>query len=342
MESHLNGPPLFPSILHKRAMLYYSAAMLIGFLILFKSADLFVIGSVATAKNFSISPMIIGLTIVALGTSAPEIFVAVTSSLQGEPEIAVGNAIGSNIANVGMVLGFTAMLVPLKFRVDILRNDLPILIFVTLCAGASLIDHKLRLWDGLLLLSGLVLFLFRLAMEHRKSSKIELEAEMSELADIPDMSTRKASTMLILSLLLLLLSSELLVWAVIKIAGNLGVSELIIGLTIIAVGTSIPELVVSVASAIKGQTDLAIGNIIGSNIFNILAVLAIPAILAPSDLQPLTLWRDYALMLCMTLALVVFAYGIRGDSSISRLKGFLLFSAWLGYITYLYHTALVT
>lgn len=323
-------------------MLYYSAALLIGFLILFKSADLFVVSSVATAKNFSISPMTIGLTVVALGTSAPEIFVAVTSSLQGEPEIAVGNAIGSNIANVGMVLGFTAMLVPLKFRVDILRNDLPILIFVTLCAGASLIDHKLRLWDGLLLLSGLVLFLFRLAMEHRKSSKTELAAEMSELADIPEMSTAKASRMLIISLLLLLLSSELLVWAVIKIAGNLGVSELIIGLTIIAVGTSIPELVVSVTSAIKGQTDLAIGNIIGSNIFNILAVLAIPAIFAPSDLQPLTLWRDYAVMLCMTLALVVFAYGIRGDSSISRLKGFLLFMAWLGYITYLYQTALVT
>lgn len=323
-------------------MLYYSAALLIGFLILFKSADLFVVSSVATAKNFSISPMTIGLTVVALGTSAPEIFVAVTSSLQGEPEIAVGNAIGSNIANIGMVLGFTAMLVPLKFRVDILRNDLPILIFVTLCAGASLIDHKLRLWDGLLLLSGLVLFLFRLAMEHRKSSKAELAAEMSELADIPEMSTAKASRMLIISLLLLLLSSELLVWAVIKIAGNLGVSELIIGLTIIAVGTSIPELVVSVTSAIKGQTDLAIGNIIGSNIFNILAVLAIPAIFAPSDLQPLTLWRDYAVMLCMTLALVVFAYGIRGDSSISRLKGFLLFMAWLGYITYLYQTALVT
>jgi cation:H+ antiporter len=321
-------------------MLYYSAALLVGFLVLFKSADIFVIGSVATAKNFSISPMVIGLTVVALGTSAPEIFVAVTSSLQGEPEIAVGNAIGSNIANVGMVLGFTAMLVPLKFRVDILRNDLPILIFVTLCAGASLIDYKLRLTDGLLLLSGLGLFLFRLAMEHRKSSQMELAAEISELGDIPEMSTARASALLLISLLFLLFSSELLVWAVIKIAESMGVSELIIGLTVIAVGTSIPELVVSVTSATKGQTDLAIGNIIGSNIFNILAVLAIPAIISPSDLIPLTLWRDYAVMLGLTLALVVFAYGLRGDSSITRFKGFLLFMVWLSYITYLYQTAL--
>jgi cation:H+ antiporter len=321
-------------------MLYYSAALLIGFLVLFKSADIFVIGSVATAKNFSISPMVIGLTVVALGTSAPEIFVAATSSLQGQPEIAVGNAIGSNIANVGMVLGFTAMLVPLKFRVDILRNDLPILIFVTLCAGASLIDYKLRMWDGLLLLSGLGLFLFRLAMEHRKSSQMELAAEISELGDIPQMSTARASALLIVSLLFLLFSAELLVWAVIKIAESMGVSELVIGLTVVAVGTSIPELVVSVTSATKGQTDLAIGNIIGSNIFNILAVLAIPAIFSPYDLMPDTLWRDYAVMLGLTLVLVVFAYGIRGDSSITRFKGLLLFMAWLGYITYLYQTTL--
>ena len=321
-------------------MLYYSAALLVGFLILFKSADVFVIGSVATAKNFSVSPMIIGLTVVALGTSAPEIFVAATSSLQGEPEIAVGNAIGSNIANIGMVLGFTAMLVPLKFRVDILRNDLPILIFVTLCAGATLIDYQLRLIDGLLLLSGLGLFLFRLAMEHRKSSQMELAAEISELGDIPEMSTARASVLLLTSLVFLLFSAELLVWAVIKIAESMGVSELIIGLTVIAVGTSIPELVVSVTSATKGQTDLAIGNIIGSNIFNILAVLAIPAIFSPSDLMPLTLWRDYAVMLGLTLVLVVFAYGLRGDSSITRFKGFLLFMVWLSYITYLYQTAL--
>ena len=321
-------------------MLYYSAALLIGFLILFKSADQFVIGSVATARNLSISPMTIGLTVVALGTSAPEIFVAATSSLQGEPGIAVGNAIGSNIANIGMVLGSTALIIPIRFRVDILRNDLPILIFVTLCAGASLIDYKLGIWDGLLLLTGLVLFLFRLVVEHRKSSSMELAAEISDLGEIPEMNNTRALVTLFLSLVFLLISSELLVWAVINIAESMGVSKLIIGLTVIAVGTSIPELVVSLTSALKGQTDLAIGNIIGSNIFNILAVLAIPAIFAPMDLEPLTLWRDYALMLGMTLILVIFAYGIRGEAVITRAKGALLLSLWLGYIVFLYQTAL--
>ena len=322
-------------------MLYYSAALLIGFLVLFKSADQFVIGSVATAKNLSMSPMTIGLTIVALGTSAPEIFVSAISSFRGEPGIAVGNAIGSNIANVGMVLGFTAMLVPLQFRVDILRNDLPILIFVTLCAGAALIDYKLGPMDGILLLSGLGLFLFRLAMEHRKSSGMELAAEIAELDEIPEMPTSRGIVTLLISLVFLLISSEILVWAVINIAEGMGASEVVIGLTVIAVGTSIPELVVSVTSALKGQTDLAIGNIVGSNIFNILAVLSIPAIFAPSELEPLTLWRDYAVMLGMTLILVVFAYGIRGDIAINRFKGALLFALWLGYIIYLYRTALV-
>ncbi len=322
-------------------MLYYSAALLIGFLILFKSADLFVIGSVATARNLSISPMTIGLTVVALGTSAPEIFVSAISSFQGEPEIAVGNAIGSNIANIGMVLGFTAIIVPLRFRVDILRNDLPILIIVTLCAGASIIDYHLGLWDGLLLFTGLVLFLFRLAVEHRKTSTMASAANITDLDEIPSMSTPKSILMLLFSLTFLLLSSEILVWAVIHIAAGMGVSELIIGLTVVAVGTSIPELVVSLTSALKGQTDLAIGNIVGSNVFNILAVLSIPAVFSPSDLEPTTLWRDYALMLSMTLVLVVFAYGIRGDAIIGRVKGAFLLLVWIVYITYLYHTAIM-
>lgn len=321
-------------------MFYYSAVLLIGFLILFKSADQFVISAVATARNLSVSLMTIGLTVVALGTTAPEIFVSAISSLQGEPGIAVGNAIGSNIANIGMVLGLTALIIPLRFRVEILRNDLPILIFVTLCAGATLIDYKLGMWDGILLLTGLALFLFHLGAEHRKSSSMNLAAEGPDLTGIPQMTRSRAIITLLLSLGFLLISSELLVWAAIKIAEGMGVSKLVIGLTVIAVGTSIPELVVSVTSAIKGHTELAIGNVIGSNIFNILAVLAIPAIIAPMELEPLILRRDYALMLAMTLILVIFAYGIRGEAIISRIKGGLLFSLWLGYIIYLYQTAL--
>ena len=320
-------------------MLYYSAALLAGFLILFKSADQFVIGAVATAKNLSISPMVIGLTVVALGTSAPEIFVSVTSSLQGEPGLAVGNAIGSNIANIGLVLGFTALIVPLRFRVDILRNDLPILVFVTLCAGAALIDLHLGLWDGLLLLTGLALFVFRLAVEQKRASNFVIAAEISELEEMPHMSTARALVTFLLSLVFLLLSAELLVWAVVNIAASLGVSELVIGLTVIAVGTSLPELVVSVTSALKHQTDLAVGNIVGSNILNILAVLSIPGLIYPTHYADSTLWRDYAMMLALTAALVVFAYGFRSNTKVSRLEGAILLTAWVGYMFYLYHVA---
>lgn len=239
-------------------MLLYSALLLIGILMLFKSADQFVIGSVTTAKNFHISPMLIGLTVVALGTSAPEIFVA-AASLRGEPELAVGNAIGSNIANMGMVLGLTAILVPLPFRPQMLKKDLPIMIFVTLCAGVALYDLKLGILDGVLLLFGFALFLGRVALEHRKEQSLELP----ELEDVPVMTVSKSIITLIVSLIFLLISAELLVYSVIGIAGQLGISEFIIGLTVIAVGTSLPELVVSITSVLKGQTDMAIGNILG-------------------------------------------------------------------------------
>lgn len=319
-------------------MIYYSAALLVGFLVLFKSADQFVIGSVATARNFNISPMIIGLTIVALGTSAPEIFVSGISSLQNQPELAVGNAIGSNIANIGMVLGITAIMVPLKFRVDILRNDMPIMVFVTLCAGATLIDYRLGIWDGLLLFAGLALFLLRLTVEYQKSSQAELAAEIQELSEIPDMSNLRAISTFLLALFFLLLSSELLVWAVKNIATNLGVSELVIGLTVIAVGTSLPELVVSVTSALKDQTDMAIANIVGSNIFNILAVLSIPCVISPTAIKFELLWRDYILMLGLTMLLVCFAY--TGSGSLNRIMGILMVSIWIVYLVVLYFSAM--
>lgn len=315
------------------------AALLLGFLILFWSADRFVIGSIATAKNLDISPMMIGLTAVALGTSAPEIFVALTSSIQGETELAVGNAIGSNIANIGMVLGITAIIVPLPFRVDTLRNDLPVLAIVTLCTGAALWDNYLGTWDGILLFTGLGLFLYRLAAEQRGKSEIEIAAEVDEFTDEKDLTTRSAILMLLMSLLCLLASAEILVWAVVQIAGRMGISEMIIGLTVIAIGTSLPELVVSITSAVKGYTDLAIGNIVGSNIFNLLAVLAIPSIISPTHLAPEVLTRDYLVMLALTVFLILFALGLRGGATISRVKGVLLLGGWVVYMFTLFQVA---
>ena len=320
-------------------LLLYSVLLLVGFLVLFKSADQFVIGSVATAKNLNISPMVLGLTVVALGTSAPEIFVAVASSLRGQPELAVGNAIGSNIANMGMVMGFTALIVPLPFRREVLKHDLPIMAFVTLCAGIVLFDNEITPWDGLLLIVVLALFLLRIAFDS-KLSKPEEIMEIAELEEISQLPLKRAISLLLISLVFLLLSSELLVFAVIHISKAMGVSELFIGLTVIAVGTSLPELVVSVTSAMKGETDLAIGNIVGSNIFNILAVLSIPSFLAPTVLSEEVFWRDFGLMAAMTIAVLIFAYGIRSVGKITRPEGALLLLAWGGYMVWLYQTAL--
>ena len=315
-------------------------AMLVGFIVLLKSADQFVVASVATARNLSISPMIIGLTIVALGTSAPEIFVAMTAALKGEPELAIGNAIGSNIANIGMVLGFTALIAPLRFKANILKHDMPILIFVTLCCGITLVDYQINIWDGLLLMAGLAVFLYRLVAKQQPTS--EAPVEVDELGKIPEMTSTRALVMLLISLIFLLISSQLLVWSVVNIAQIFGISELIIGLTIIAIGTSLPELAVSLTSALKGQADLAIGNIVGSNIFNILTVFSIPCFLSPTDIDPNVLWRDYLLMLLLTIALVVAGLGIRGERKINRIHGTLLLTVWLGYLITLYNTAIST
>ncbi|MBD3647812.1 MAG: calcium/sodium antiporter, partial [Pseudomonadales bacterium] len=262
----------------------------------------------------------------------------------GAPERALVKASGSNIAHIGLVLGVTALICPLPFRKELLKNDLPVLIFVTLCACATLIDYELGIWDGLLLLLALGLFLFRLATDKGSDcDAVDYMAEISDLEEIPPMSMSRALGLLFMSLVLLLLSSELLVWAVIQIAQALGVSELVIGLTVIAVGTSLPELVVSITSALKGHSDLAMGNIIGSNIFNILAVLSIPSVLYPTTFEPALLWRDCGLMLALTLVLVIFAYGTKGKKArLGRPQGTFLLLVWLAYLFTLYHTAVET
>jgi len=224
----------------------------------------------------------------------------------------------------------------------VLKRDLPVLIFVTLCAGAALLNFYLGPLDGLLLMAGLVIFIVRLVGEHRRSSSMEVAAGIVELEDVPTMTTKKSLLVLSMGLVLLIGSAEILVYAAVEIARTMHISELIIGLTVIAVGTSLPELVVSVTSALKGQTDLAIGNIVGSNIFNILAVLSIPCIIAPTQFEVEIFWRDYMLMLMMTALLVLFAYGVHSKARITRLEGAFLFVVWLTYLFSLYNSAYVT
>ncbi|WP_417224756.1 calcium/sodium antiporter [Amphritea sp.] len=314
-------------------MLYPIIALLLGFIILVWSADRFVIGAAGTAKNMGMSPMLIGLTVVSFGTSAPEILVSIMAATTGAGDLAVGNALGSNIANIGLVLGMTALIAPLPVRSKVLKQEIPLLLAITLLAGAVLYDLYLGHIDSIILCLSLVACLYLFTRFQRNASDDEINDEEEEL---PELSTLWAIFWLITGLLLLAGSSRLLVWGATEIATTLGVSDLIIGLTIVAIGTSLPELAASVASALKGHTDIALGNIVGSNIFNIAAVMAVPGLLAPIELDSAVLWRDYGSMLGLTLLLVALAIYQR-PPRISRFEGGILLAAYAGYLALLYN-----
>ena len=308
-----------------------------GFLLLAWSADRFVAGASALAYNLNISPLIIGLTIVGIGTSAPEILVSAVASWQGDTGLAVGNAIGSNITNSTLILGLTAMISPLSVNSSILRRELPILILVMTLALLLLLDGTLGRLDGVILLTGMGVMLFWMTRTARteKSQIDPLKEEFAE--EIPtDISMTAAMFWLVTGSVLLLASSRVLVWGSVSIALQLGVSDLVIGLTIVALGTSLPELAASVMSAIKNEHDIAIGNVIGSNIFNLLAVLGMPGLINPESLDSEVLSRDYPIMFMLTLLLFLMAYGFRGPGRINRIEGAILVSAYVGYQTLLY------
>ncbi len=317
-------------------MLYPIIALLVGFIILVWSADRFVIGAAGTAKNFGMSPMLIGLTVVSFGTSAPEILVSVMASTTGAGSLAVGNALGSNIANIGLVLGITALVAPLPVKSKVLKQEIPLLLAITFLAGGVLYDLYLGRMDSVILILSLIACLFLFTRFQRNASDEDITDEEEELPDLP---TKWAIFWLISGLLLLAGSSRLLVWGATEVATTLGVSELIIGLTIVAIGTSLPELAASVASALKGHTDIALGNIVGSNIFNIAAVMAVPGLLAPIELEPIVLIRDYGMTLGLTLLLALLAL-FQKPPKISRVEGGLLVTAYAGYLTLLYNMSI--
>lgn len=306
-------------------------ALIVGFITLVWGADRFLSGAASTASHLGMSKMLIGLTVVAVGTSAPEILVALTASLEGNPLLAVGNAIGSNTANIGLVLGITALIAPLPFSQTVLRAELPWLFGATLLALLVLFDLHLTALDGLLLLAGLGFILYRLVRNEKKVGKDVSASIEEELEDLPKMTQRKALGWLLLGLGVLLVSAELLVWAATSIATTLGVSDMIIGLTIVAIGTSLPELAATVGSAIKGHSDIAIGNVVGSNILNILAVLSIPGLLGPTIIESVSLWRDFGMMLAMTMLLGFFAYAMKSQKVMTRFEGAVMLIAWTGY-----------
>ena len=295
------------------------------------SADKFLSGAASTAHNLGVSKILIGLTIVSIGTSAPEIFVAITASLAGNPLLGIGNAIGSNIANIGLVLGVTALVAPLPFSVRVLQAELPWLLGATLLALVLMFNLELDVVDSFILLAGLLLILYFLVAQRSPTHTEISETIQADLDELPEMTTWQGVLWLIGGLVILVASSHLLVWSASDIAHRLGVSNLVIGLTIVAVGTSLPELAATVAAAVKGHTDIAIGNVVGSNILNILAVLAVPGFVASVQMEPVALWRDCGMMAALTLLLALFAYGINSRAVITRFEGAVMLLAWVGY-----------
>ncbi len=317
-------------------MLIQIVIFLIGLIVLSWSADRFVFGASALAKNIGVSPMMIGLTIVAMGSSAPEIVVSAMASLNGNMNTAVGNALGSNITNIALVLGLTALFKPLWVSSTTLKRELPALIVISIIAAAFMWDGELANYEGMILF---MLFIFVLAMMAWLSLQVEKNDPLvRETADeIPkDVSNGAAVLWVAVGLVLLPLSAHYMVDAAVFIARYFGVSDLVIGLTIIALGTSLPELAASIAGARKGEDDLVLGNIIGSNIFNLLAVLGMPGLLAPGELDPAAYGRDMYVMLGLTFMLFIFSFNLIGKRQISRLEGGILLSAFIGYQFWLF------
>ncbi|ALO36038.1 calcium:proton antiporter [Colwellia sp. MT41] len=317
-------------------MLEHIFILLIALVALVWSADKFVFGASSLARNLGISPMIIGLTIVAMGSSAPEMMVATTASLQGNINTAIGNAIGSNITNIALVLGITALLKPLTVSSQTIKREIPLVLAITALGYWLLIDNHFSFYEGIILITGFAIYIIALLVITLKKTQgkpsddpliIEAEHDVA-----PAVSMKLTLLWLGVGIIVLPLSASFLVDSSVFIAKAYGISDLVIGLTIIAIGTSLPELAACIMSIIKKEDDLALGNIIGSNIFNILAVLPIAALIAPGDIDSLAASRDAPYMLGVTLLLFFLCFSRRmGAFRITRAKGVLLLLSFIAY-----------
>ncbi|VTU06903.1 calcium/sodium antiporter [Actinobacillus porcinus] len=320
-------------------MLLPSLAIIGGLFLLIWSADRFVDGAAATARHFGMPQLLIGIVIIGFGTSAPEMIVSALSAINGNPGIALGNAYGSNITNIALILGLTALIVPLAVNSQVLKQELPILILVTALSAYLLIDGDISRIDAWVLLS--VFFIYMAwtiwhGLQHKDDSlAADVKDELQTQAYMP---LAKALMWVAIGLALLMGSSQLLVWGAVEVAHYFGVSDLIIGLTIVAVGTSLPELASSIMAARKNEVDLAVGNIIGSNLFNTLAVVGIAGAISPMHAGQEIFTRDMLVMSVLTLLLLIFGLGKQGQ--INRIKGLVFLLMYIGYNLYLFQTAI--
>jgi cation:H+ antiporter len=306
--------------------------MIAGLALLVWSADLFIEGAASTAKHFGVPSLLIGMIIVGFGTSAPEMVVSAMASLDGNPNLALGNALGSNIVNTGLILGITALMAPIVVHSRIVRRELPLLFGISLFAGFLFWNGDLSRFEALLLLAGFLGLITWTIFTGLREREDALAAETEHELQVHSLSRGKAAFFLVAGLLLLLVSSRMLVWGAVTVAQALGISDLVIGLTVVAIGTSLPELAASVMAVRKGEHDIAIGNVVGSNMFNLLAVVGIAGVIAPIPVLPAEIMtRDWPVMMAMTVALFFMAYGFRGEGRLNRSEGGLLLLAYLAY-----------
>lgn len=314
-------------------------AVFFGLALLVWSADRFVEGSASTARHFGMPPLLIGMLIVGFGTSAPEMVVSALAASQGNPGIALGNAYGSNITNIALILGVTALISPITVHSQVLRKELPLLTMVTALSAGQLWDGNISRIDAIFMLCvfcGLMVWTFHQGMK-RKEDALAREIEQELVTHV--MPIQRAIFWLILGLMLLIVSSRILVWGAVTIAHGFGVSDLVIGLTIVAVGTSLPELASSVIATRKGEHDIALGNVLGSNLFNTLAVVGIAGVIYPMAVGPEVFKRDLMVMAVLTVSLFFIGFGFRGPGRINRLEGATLLICYVGYHFYLISTA---
>lgn len=314
-------------------------AVIAGLALLVWSADRFVDGAAATARHFGMPPLLIGMVVVGFGTSAPEMVVSALAASQGNPGIALGNAYGSNITNIALILGLTAVIAPIAVHSQILRKELPLLTLVTALAAWQLWDGTVTRLEAIILLAVFVGLMGWTIVQGMRQKADPFGSEMEQELVAHPMPLNRALLWLIVGLVLLIISSRILVWGAVEIARGFGVTDLIIGLTIVAVGTSLPELASSIIATRKGEHDLALGNVLGSNLFNTLAVVGIAGIIHPMSVGPEVFWRDIMVMAALTLSLFVIGYGFRGQGRVNRFEGATLIAAYIAYTAYLITTA---
>ncbi len=317
--------------------MYPIAAIIVGFVAVVWGADRFVHGAAGLARNLGVSRLVIGLTIVAFGTSAPEMLVSGMAAAAGSREMGIGNAIGSNITNVTLVLGAAALVHPLQVHSRLLFREIPVLFLCMAIGWAFLWDGELSRVEGMALLAGMFMLVAWISLQGHREQVDELDSltEGFNNDDTPNsLPPVKAITSFVVGLLFLLMGSRMLVWGGVGIARDLGVSELVVGLTLVALGTSLPELAASVAAARRGEDDIAVGGVIGSNMFNLLGVLALPGIIAPGQVDRSVVVRDFPIMVGVTLLLLLMAVNER--SHIGRKRGITLIIVFIVYFVMLF------